>query len=322
MNTITDIAVSSFVEVVEEDSPFIEANTEKVDIHELAEKHIIPVYIKDNEPLISQTEFIDLAIGVTHHILEGELIEEPDIRVSHPVKGRVPDAKGKPADQLEEYEKTIYYQRMAFVIKIPSISKVVNGNTISLVVGGIKSYHEDNLNKTKGSPEHFRIFVGFLNKVCTNLCIWNDGYSKQIVVDNSRALESEIYNLVREFNHYKLPEVLTNLGSFELKEHQFAQLIGRARMYQYLPKSKKQLLPELLLNDTQIAMVAKEFYKNKDFSCESDGSINLWSLYNLFTEANKSSYIDTFLDRGVNAYSFMKSLSESIQTGEDFWFIR
>lgn len=27
----------------------------------------------------------------------------------------------------------------------------------------------------------------------------------------------------------------------------------------------------------------------------SNGEINLWNVYNLFTQANKSSYIDTFL---------------------------
>ncbi|WP_343671721.1 DUF3871 family protein [Chitinophaga sp.] len=36
--------------------------------------------------------------------------------------------------------------------------------------------------------------------------------------------------------------------------------------------------------------------KDDSFCREVDGSINLWTLYNLFTGANKSSYIDTFLE--------------------------
>ena len=36
--------------------------------------------------------------------------------------------------------------------------------------------------------------------------------------------------------------------------------------------------------------------------------INLWKLYNLFTGANKMSYIDTFLDRGVGCQSFVNGL--------------
>ena len=33
------------------------------------------------------------------------------------------------------------------------------------------------------------------------------------------------------------------------------------------------------------------------FACKEDGSISLWNLYNLLTEANKSSYVDSYLDR-------------------------
>ena len=39
----------------------------------------------------------------------------------------------------------------------------------------------------------------------------------------------------------------------------------------------------------------------------TDGEINLWRLYNLFTGANKSSYIDRLLDRGVNASSLLQA---------------
>ena len=42
---------------------------------------------------------------------------------------------------------------------------------------------------------------------------------------------------------------------------------------------------------------------NEHFASKQDGSISLWNLYNLLTEANKSSYVDTFLDR----YAGMKS---------------
>ena len=43
----------------------------------------------------------------------------PSIRVSHQIKGRVPSAIGKPVKELKENEKTIYYERMAFLIEIP-----------------------------------------------------------------------------------------------------------------------------------------------------------------------------------------------------------
>lgn len=303
------------------DSPFIEANTEQVELSEVAENHIIPVFVKDNEPLISHSEFIDRAIGIVHHTFEGETVVEPNIRISHPVKGRIPSAKGKPADQLEEHEKTLYYERMAFVIQIPSITQEIKDNELSLTVGGVKAYNLDNLNSRKGTPEHFKIFIGFVNKVCTNLCVWSDGFSETIQVSNGRELEGKIYDLVSSFTYSNKSNMLNRYQNYELTEQQFAQLIGRARLYQYLPSNTKKEISELRLNDTQIATVAKEYYRNDHFAAANDGSINLWDFYNLFTEANKSSYIDTFLDRSVNAYQFTSQIVNALENQDEFWFL-
>lgn len=311
----------SVIEQQENKSPFIEANTEAIELSEIQQNHIIPVFSKDNEPTISQAEFIERTIGIVHHVFEGESVIEPNIRVSHPTKGRIPEAKGKPADQLEEREKTLYYERMAFVIEVPSITQQVMGDTLSLTVGGVKAYNEDNLNSRKGSPEHFKIFIGFVNKVCTNLCIWTDGLSSSVEVTSPRDLEGKIYDLVTGFSFSNQHNLLSKYQNYELTEHQFAQLIGRARLYQYLPSEMKKELPELLLNDTQISTVARQYYRNDLMGKSENGSINLWDLYNLFTEANKSSYIDTFLDRGVNAYQFTSQIADALEKQDEFWFL-
>ncbi len=44
---------------VENKSPFIEANTIHISQNEISQEHIIPVFVKDNEPLISHAEFIE-----------------------------------------------------------------------------------------------------------------------------------------------------------------------------------------------------------------------------------------------------------------------
>jgi len=44
-------------------------------------------------------------------------------------------------------------------------------------------------------------------------------------------------------------------------------------------------------------------------------------LYNLFTSANKSSYIDQFLDRGVNATSFSHMIGSALESNKECWFI-
>lgn len=311
---------NSVIEESQLESPFIEANTQQVTLQEIEQEHIIPVFVKDNEPLISSAEFIERTRGIVHHVFEGETVRKPNIRVSHPVKGRVPEAKGKPADQLEDHERTLYYERTAFVIQIPSITHEIKGDTLSLTVGGVKAHNLDNLNRRKGAPEHFKVFIGFVNKVCTNLCIWTDGFSATIEVDNTRDLEGKIYDLITGFSYSNQSNLLEKYQDYELTEEQFAQLIGRARLYQYLPSQQKKQLPELQLNDTQIATVAREYYNNEHFASSAD-NINLWNLYNLFTEANKSSYIDTFLDRGVNAYQFTSQIANALEEGTDFWFL-
>lgn len=78
----------------------------------------------------------------------------------------------------------------------------------------------------------------------------------------------------------------------------------------------------LQFGDNQIGMVAKEYFKDESFRRQEDGSINLWKLFNLFTGANKQSYIDTFLDRGLNAFQFVNGLKEGLKHGNNsHWFL-
>jgi hypothetical protein len=300
--------------------PFIEANTVEMEYQEIKDRHIIPVFIKDNEPAISQIEFIDVVQDVASSFYQvGNLI--PDIRVSHPIKGRVPEARNKPAMDLLEWEKTLYYERIAFVIEMDNVSQKIDGSLLKLTVGGIKAYNQDNLYNSKGAAEHFHFFVGFQNTVCCNLCIWTDGIKQMIKASSSDQLYKEIRKVLEEYdavNHLSSIERFTNM---DLSEHQFAQLLGRARLYNYLPNEKKKEIPALSFTDTQISTVADLYYSDENFSRNSSDSISLWKLYNLFTGANKSSYIDKFMARGANAFEFVDQIAETLETGQDNWFL-
>ncbi len=92
-------------------------------------------------------------------------------------------------------------------------------------------------------------------------------------------------------------------------------------MYPYLPKTLQKDIPPLLFNDTQIGTVVKDFYRDDSFCKQDDGTINLWRLYNLFTGTNKSSYIDNFLDRNVNAFSFVYAIKMAWEDGKLNWFL-
>jgi hypothetical protein len=126
-----------------ERKPFIEANTTPMTYQEIQDRHIIPVFVKDNEPAISQTEFIDVVMEVASTYYGVTNLQE-DIRVSHPIKGRVPEARNKPAKDLNEWEKTLYYERMAFAIELDNVYQKMDGSLLKLSVGGIKAYNQDN----------------------------------------------------------------------------------------------------------------------------------------------------------------------------------
>jgi hypothetical protein len=299
---------------------FVEANTIIGSLHDLNNKHIIPVFVKENEPAISHGEFIDAAMQAVSGIFKGEAILRPNIRLSHPIKGRVPDARNKPAKDLQEHEKTLYYERCAFLIELPSISNEIEGNRLNLTIGGVKSYNLDSL-MTKNSEQHFKVFIGFKNLVCTNLCVSTDGYLSNLKVKSIEALYNAIEALIREFDAVHTAAELQRFQQYTLSESQFAQLVGRARMYKHMPDGAKQGIAELGLGDAQLNAVCKDYYTDNSFCCNSDGSINLWRLYNLLTGVNKTSYIDNFLDRSANAFNLARELMAALQNKADCWYL-
>lgn len=299
---------------------FIEANTEQVALKHLKDDCIIPVF-RDNEKTISHWEFIDSVNFVVNQCFRGETILEPDIRVSHKINGRIPSALNKKVSELEDWEKTLYYERMMFLIEVPSISDTIHGNELSLTIGGVRALNHESL-FSKKSIEKFKVFIGFQNKVCTNLLVSTDGIALELRVSGLQDLIKNVFDLVGNFNMRMQLDTMREFGNYALTEHQFAQMIGKARLYQYLPSAQKKWIPALSFNDSQFNAVARDYYQDESFCRDASGDINLWKLYGLFTGANKSSYIDSFLDRSVNAYSFTESLLQALEHESQMsWFL-
>lgn len=303
------------------DRPFIQANTIESSLEEIKSRHVIPVFIKDNEPVISHSDFIESTLEIVANVYSGEVILSPSVRLSHPIKGRIPEAKDKPASALLEHEKKLYYERMAFIIELPTVQCEIDGNELSLTIGGVKAYNLDNLYNRKGSDEHFKVFIGFQNRVCTNLCVWSDGYISDLRVKSIGQLKACIKTLVESYNANYHVHALRKLNEYALSEKQFAHLVGRCRIYNHLPNSLKNDIVPLLLNDTQLGTVVKDYYRDNSFCKDADGNINLWRLYNLFTGANKSTYIDNFLDRSINAFNFIESLRKALEAKSTCWYL-
>lgn len=299
--------------------PFIEANTKPVKLKHLKDDCIIPVFSKDNEMTISHYQFIEAVNNMVHNYFPNEQILEPDIRVSHVIKGRVPSAIGKPVKELLEEEKTIYYERCAFIIQVPSIQLEVNNNHLGLTIGGVRAYNQENL-YSKKSLERFKVFIGFRNKVCTNLCVSTDGILNDVRVGSVSDLSEHFASLLHDYNQEQHLSAIEEFGNISITEEQFAHLIGKLRMAQYLG-SNEEIITPMLFNDSQINNVVKNYYVNPDFGVDDNKSISLWKLYNLFTGSNKSSYVDSFLSRSVFAFEFVKELAISLDQGKPNWYL-
>ena len=299
---------------------FIEANTMEIDLQHLKSDCIVPVFSKDNELTISHNAFIETVWEAANSFFTGERIENPEIRVSHIVKGRIPEAIHKPANQLLESDKTQYFERMMFCIEGPTIHETVEGNKLALSIGGVRAYNHMNL-YSKKTVEKFKVFIGFKNMICCNLCVSTDGYLSCLEVSNTGDLFRSVLEMFHAYNPAKHIHLMQTLGNSHLSEHQFAQAIGKMRLYQCLPQGYQKSVPRLLITDTQINSVAKAYFQDVNFRC-SDNGLSMWKFYNLLTGANKSSYIDSFLDRAYNATEIATGINAALHgDGRYSWFI-
>lgn len=317
-NKNTDIVDSQDV-ITTPKSSFIEANTIPVTLEHLRKECTIPVFSKDNEITISHYQFIKKAFSVAKEFFGDLVINEPDIRVSHSIKGRIPEAIGKPVKDLLEHERTLYYERCAFMIGIQT-KEIVNGNTLTLTIGGVRAYNLENL-YSKKTVEKFKIFIGFQNRVCTNLCISTDGFSNEVRITSVEELENNMITLYSNYDKLKHLGMMERMSKFHLNEEEFAHLIGKIRMYQFLDREEQKRNILFCLNDGQINSVVRDYYNCPNFSRDTNNNISLWNLYNLFSGANKSSYIDSNLERNVNAYEFINYLTNSLQNQNPNWFL-
>ena len=318
VNHIEDKLISK-EEVLVSRGEFITGNTKHVSLNHLKTECIIPVY-SDNESTISHAQFIEATKEVVEVSFPGVTVLQPNVRVSHVIKGRVASAMGKAVKELTPEEKTIFHQRLAFIIELPTLKENVNSNSLSLVVGGVRALNQENL-YSKRSLEKFKVFIGFKNFVCMNLCVSTDGLMAEIRVSSVAELKEKIYEMVQQFDKERFLGNLERISRFSLNELQFAHTIGKMRMYQHLTKSEKVGKLSLLMNDNQIGTVVKNYYQDENFSRSNDREINLWNFYNLMTDANKSSYIDSNLERNANAFEFISGLANSLQNQTKNWFL-
>lgn len=315
-------------EVIEEEEwgdnhpNFIESNTQAITLDELTNKNIIPTFC-DNTLTISHQNFIGSVVEVAKKVF-GELTV-PELRVSHPIIGRVPSAQHKKASELRDDEKTTFYQRMAFCAHVKNLTRTINGETVHLCIGGVRAYNEDKL-YNRQSTMKFKIFVGWQVRVCSNLMLTCDGNSGTIDCMTEADIMQKSFELFNGFNPHKEDtlRLLENLSSTTISEEQFCQIIGRMRLYQFLPLAEQKQLPPLTIGDQAVNAMVKNYISNPNFGKKEGKDFTTWNLVQLANEAVKQSYIDKWLDRNQNCTDFAIGIQKAIN-GEDTegysWFL-
>ena len=300
---------------------FLEANTDSISMEDLANKCVVPTWA-NQELTIAHQDFISCVHEAASDFYRGERLNMPDIRVSHIVRGRIPQALGKKASELLECEKTQFYQRLAFAFTIPTIIETVRGERLELCIGGVRNYSDLNLYRATKGIEKFSVFVGWRVRICSNQVLTGEGVKFNIEVTNTSELYRHVLELFHSFNPAKEIHLLQSLSDTYLTETQFAQIVGRMRMYQALSPGRQKQIPRLLITDSQINSVCRDFYSSEHFGVK-DNAISLFDFHNLLTESNKSSYIDTYLNRAVNATEVSVGLNNVMQGLDNryAWFL-
>ena len=318
---------AAFEEVVEEEKTaiksnvnFLEANTSEISIEELSAKCVVPTWA-NQELTISHQDFIHTVHEAAQSMFAGETINAPAIRVSHIVRGRVPSALGKRASELLECEKTQFYQRLAFAFTIPTIHEKVNGQRLELCIGGVRNYSDLNLYRASKGVEKFSVFIGWRVNICSNQVLTGDGVRLSFEVMNLNDLYKAVLELFYNFNPAREIHLMQTLSQSYLTETQFAQIVGRMRLYQALPNGYQRSVPRLLITDSQINNVCRDYFTNPNFGAKGN-TISMFDFHNLLTESNKSSYIDTYLQRAVNATEVAIGINNALHGDMKYaWFL-
>lgn len=306
--------------VLKNNVTFLEANTDAITLEKLRSQCVVPTWA-NQELTIAHQDFIECIHDAASSFFAGETIAEPDIRVSHIVRGRIPSALGKKASELLECEKTQFYQRIAFAFTIPTIHETVRGQRLELCIGGVRNYSDLNLYRSTRGMEKFSVFIGWRVHICSNQILTGDGVKLSVEVMSMEDLYRAVLELFYNFNPAKEIHLMQTLTDTALTETQFAQIVGRMRLYQALPSGYQKNVPRLLITDSQINSVCRDFYHNEAFGMK-DNAISMFDFHNLLTQANKGSYIDTYLHRAVNATEVSVGINNALHGDNKYaWFL-
>lgn len=307
------------VQMEQPQNPFILGNTVPVDLPTLQEKFCTPVFSRDNVETISHADFITTILEAVQTFFHGQTVNTPVIRCSHEMKLRTRNGAGKLVENLTPDDESSYMQRMMFMIEIPSITRVINNNVLHLQVTGVRSLAETNLLGFSSQLQRFRLGIGFVNTVCTNMLLRTDGVNLSIKVTNLTDLYRYSLEVFNRYDHKQHLDDMEQLGNTIIDVPTFARFLGRARMASQMPPAmKKELgLPEFLLPESQLNSMVRDYFVDPNFA-GNGGPISAWTFYQLLTNYRNNN-VDLAMERCINAFDVAQGIARAINHEDDTW---
>ena len=158
--------------------------------------------------------------------------------------------------------------------------------------------------------------------VCCNLCVSTDGLKSEVKIKTLYDLQQAIEELLHGYDVDRHLALMRHMNNIHLNENEFAQFIGKSRLYRFLPDKNAMHIQPLEFGDQQMGAVVKNFYSDVNFSSNADGTISLWRLFNLLTGVNKSTYIDNFLTRACNASEIVLEIAQHKAELKNSWYLQ
>ena len=91
---------------------------------------------------------------------------------------------------------------MAFVTRVKNLTRIINEQTVYLIIGGVRGYNEDKpYNRVRAMK--LGIFADWQVRVCSNLCLTCDGYSGTIDCMTEVNTMQKSFELFNSFNPNK-----------------------------------------------------------------------------------------------------------------------
>ena len=98
-------------------------------------------------------------------------------------------------------------------------------------------------------------------------------------------------------------------------------LVGKVNVDEEEELARQYRVMSIPTTDTQVNNVAKAYINDENFGSLGN-DLSMWKFYNLLTGANKSSYIDSFLDRAYNATELATGICSALHGDDKYqWFL-